>query len=44
MADGNVFNYQYDIVVDNDGDLAGFEKKATEFVNDFNANTMKSNY
>lgn len=44
MADGNVFNYQYDIVVDNDGDLAGFEIKATEFVNDFNANTMKSNY
>lgn len=44
MADGNVFNYQYDIVVDNDGDLAGFEKKAAEFVSDFNANTMKSNY
>lgn len=44
MADGNVFNYQYDIVVDNDGDLAGFENKAAEFVSDFNANTMKSNY
>lgn len=44
MADGNVFNYQYDIVVDNDGDLVAFEKKATEFVSDFNANTMKSNY
>lgn len=44
MADGNVFNYQYNIVVDNDGDLDDFEKKATEFVNDFNANTMKTNY
>lgn len=44
MADGNVFNYQYDIVVDNDGDLAGFESKAAEFVKDFNSNSMKSSY
>lgn len=44
MSDGNVFNYQYDIIVSNDGDLDGFEKKATEFVKDFNANTIKSNY
>lgn len=44
MADGNVFNYQYDIVVNNDGNLVDFEKKATEFVNDFNINMMKSNY
>ena len=44
MADGNVFNYQYDIVVNNDGNLIDFEKKATEFVNDFNINLMKSNY
>lgn len=44
MADGNVFNYQYDIVVDNDGDLAGFESKAAEFVKDFNLNNMKSSY
>lgn len=44
MADGNVFNYRYDIVVNNDGDLVRFKKKATEFVNDFNADTMKSNY
>lgn len=44
MADGNVFNYQYDIVVNNDGDLAGFEIKATEFVKDYNSNNMKASY
>lgn len=43
-ADRNVFNYQYDIVINNDDDLAGFEKKVTEFVNDFNSNQIKSNY
>lgn len=44
MADGNVFKYQYDIVVDNDSDLDGFKEKATEFTNDFFADSMKSNY
>lgn len=44
MADKNVFNYMYDIIVDNDCDLANFEKKAVEFTNDFYANTMKSKY
>lgn len=44
MADGNVFNYQYDIVVDNSEDLTCFEKKAVKFVNDFNLGKMKTNY
>lgn len=44
MADGNVFNYKYDIVINNDGDLSNFEKKAIEFVNDFGAETEKANY
>ncbi len=44
MADGNVFNYQYDIVVDNDSDLEGFCKKAIQFVEDFKSGKMKSNY
>lgn len=41
MADGNVFNYQYDIVINNDGDLLDLERKAIEFVNDFTLNTIK---
>lgn len=44
MADGNVFNYQYDIVVNNDGDIADFETKATKFVEDFNVCELKTNY
>jgi hypothetical protein len=44
MADGNVFNYQYDIVVDNDGDVESFERKAAAFVNDFVAGEMKPAY
>ena len=44
MADGNVFNYQYDIIVNNDGNLADFEKKAIEFVNDFYTDRMRTNY
>lgn len=44
MADGNVFNYQYDIVVDNDGNLEDFKKKAVQFVEDFKSGKMKPNY
>lgn len=44
MADGNVFNYQYDIIVDNDGNLEDFNKKAIQFVEDFKSGKMKSNY
>lgn len=44
MADGNVFNYQYDIIVDNDGNLEDFNKKAIQFVEDFKSGKMKPNY
>lgn len=44
IADGNVFNYQYDIIVNNDSDLTSFEKKATEFVNDFIKDEIKTDY
>lgn len=44
MADGNVFNYQYDIVVNNDGDLTAFENKASQFVKDFISGRMKTDY
>lgn len=43
MADGNVFNYQYDIVINNDGNLSDFKKKAIKFINDFNTDTVKYN-
>lgn len=43
-SDGSVFNYQYDIIVDNDGDLEDFEMKATEFVYDFKTDAIKDNY
>lgn len=35
MADGRVFNYAYDIIIDNDGDIDAFREKAQSFVNDF---------
>lgn len=44
MADGNVFNYQYDIIIDNDGNLEDFNKKAIQFVEDFKSGKMKPNY
>lgn len=44
MADGNVFNYQYDIIINNNGSLTDFEKKAIEFVNDFKMGIMKTNF
>lgn len=43
-ADNSVFDYQYDIVVNNDGDLVEFESKATEFVENFKANDIKAKY
>ena len=44
MADSNVFNYEYDIIIDNDGDLKNFRKKAKKFVDDFNSNSIESKY
>ena len=44
MADENVFNYDYDIVIDNNGTLEDFVKKAKSFSDDFLNNTIKSSY
>lgn len=44
MADSNVFNYEYDIIIDNDSDLKNFRKKAKKFVDDFNSNSIESKY
>lgn len=35
MADENVFNYDYDIVIENDGSLLELNEKAKEFVMNF---------
>lgn len=32
MADANVYNYDYDIIIDNDGTLLDFEMKAKDFI------------
>lgn len=44
MADSNVFNYQYDIVIDNDSDLESFCKKAIQFVEDYKLKKVKASY
>lgn len=44
MADSNVFDYRYDIIVNNNSDLVGFEKKAAEFINDFIKDEIKTDY
>ena len=44
MADRNVFNYKYDIVVNNDSDLDSFKNKAITFFRDFKDNQIKTDY
>lgn len=44
MADKNVFNYNYDIVVENNGNLNDFAASASAFTADFNNNTLKKEY
>lgn len=44
MADGSVFNYAYDVIIDNDGDIDAFRKKAQAFVNDFISNSILRYY
>jgi hypothetical protein len=44
MADCNVFNYDYDIVINNDKDLEEFKNKAICFVDDFFNDQMKKEY
>ena len=44
MADNGVFNYEYDIVIDNDKDIASLVKKADDFIKDYNYGILKQIY
>lgn len=44
IADGSVFDYKYDIIIDNDGELFALENKAAEFAKDFCLGEMKLLY
>lgn len=44
MADANVFNYNYDIVIDNDKGITEFRDKAFALVKDFKNNQLKKEY
>ena len=35
MSDNNVYNYDYDIIIDNNGSLEDLKKKAEQFINDY---------
>lgn len=44
MADENVYNYNYDIVINNDGTYDDLEIKALDFINDFIKDEIKGEY
>ena len=44
MADRNVYDYNYDIVINNDGTLEELEEKAKCFMNDFLNGVLKKEY
>lgn len=44
MADENVFNYDYDIVIDNNGTIKDLREKAKSFLNDFLSDNLKNEY
>lgn len=44
MADENVYNYAYDIVIDNNSTIEDLELKAVEFVEDFIDDELKEQY
>lgn len=44
MADANVFNYDYDVVIDNDKGIEELRDKAWYFVKDFTKNQLKNRY
>lgn len=44
MADENVYNYKYDIVIDNSGTLEELKEKADYFINDCLINNLKTLY
>lgn len=44
MADENVYNYDYDIVINNNSDFDAFKKKSRMFLKDFLNGTLKQEY
>ena len=44
MADENVYNYKYDIIVNNNGTLDELEEKAERFINDCLVSNLKNLY
>lgn len=44
MADGGVYNYNYDITVHNDGDIQDLKSKAEKFYSDFKNGTLANIY
>lgn len=44
MADANVYNCNYDIIIDNNGTLEELKEKAEMFVNDYKNNNFKKVY
>lgn len=44
MADENVYKYDYDIVINNDGTLEDLKEKAKNFSNDFLNDSLKNKY
>lgn len=44
MSDKNVFDFDYDVVVENNGTLEDLAKKAYNFVNDIKNNSLKEKY
>lgn len=43
-SDNNVYNYDYDIVINNDGDIEELRNKAIRFATDFFNDELKSEY
>lgn len=44
MSDKNIYNYTYDIVINNNGTKEELEEKALEFIEDFIDDELKNNY
>lgn len=44
MADANVYNYDYDVVIENNGTLEELKEKAKSFVRDLQDNNLKERY
>lgn len=44
IADENVFNYNYDIIINNNGTITELENKAIKFIEDFKNDNIKTEY